>query len=238
MALTITFALCAALLLSLTVVPALAATSAEAGRRHPRDPWLVRVLHAGYDPFLGWAMRNPLKVGATAVAGLVVAGLLFTRIGSTFMPAMDEGTPVVTLRKHPTISVDAAAATDILIQRQIMAAVPEVRGIMGRAGADELGIDPVGLNDTDLFLEIEPRAEWRDRRTGTSWWPRCARCWTHPGHLLRHQPADRHAGAGDDHRRPRRRGHQGVRLCIAELNRMPARSRRVRASPARPTSSP
>ncbi|MCB4820169.1 efflux RND transporter permease subunit [Roseicella aerolata] len=159
-ALTITFALCAALLVSLTVVPAMAATLLKVGG-HEREPWLVRLLHRGYDPFLAWAMRNPLKVGAVAVAGLVVAGLLFTRIGSTFMPVMDEGTPVITLRKHPTVNVDAAASTDLIIQQQIMAAVPEVRGIMGRAGADELGIDPVGLNESDLFLDIVPREQWR-----------------------------------------------------------------------------
>lgn len=162
-ALIIAFALCAALLLSLTVVPALAATLLKAGG-HAREPWLVRRLHALYDPFLAWAMRNPLKVGAVALAGLVLAGVLFTRIGSTFMPVMDEGTPVITLRKHPTISVDQAAETDLLLQREIMAHVPEVRGIMGRAGADELGIDPVGLNDSDLFLTIAPRSEWRNNK--------------------------------------------------------------------------
>jgi len=161
-ALTIAFALCAALLLSLTIVPALAATLLKAGG-HAREPWLVRRLHAVYDPFLTWAMRNPLKVGAVALTGLVVAGVLYTRIGSTFMPVMDEGTPVVTVRKHPTISVEEAAETDLLLQQEIMAAVPEVRGIMGRAGADELGIDPVGLNDSDHFLTIAPRAEWRNK---------------------------------------------------------------------------
>ena len=91
-ALTIIFALCAALLISLTVVPALAATVLKAGG-HAKDPWLVRRLHAVYDPFLGWAMRNPLKVGAAALAGLVLAGLLFTRIGSTFMPVMEQYGP-------------------------------------------------------------------------------------------------------------------------------------------------
>ena len=162
-ALTIAFALCVALLLSITVVPALAATVLKAGGGG-KEPWLVRKLHAGYDPFLAWAMVNPLKVGAVAVVGLVVAGVLYTRIGSTFMPVMDEGTPVVTLRKHPTVSVEQAAGTDLTIQRLILDAVPEVRGIMGRAGADELGIDPVGLNDSDLFLIIAPRGEWRNSR--------------------------------------------------------------------------
>ncbi|MDB5375492.1 MAG: efflux transporter permease subunit [Belnapia sp.] len=161
-ALTIIFALCAALLISLTVVPALAATVLKAGG-HARDPWLVRKLHAGYDPLLAWSMRNPLLIGGSALAGLALAGFLFTQIGSTFMPVMDEGTPVITLRKHPTISVDEAADSDLLLQREIMRVVPEVRGIMGRAGADELGIDPVGLNDSDLFLAIAPREEWRDK---------------------------------------------------------------------------
>ncbi|GAA0575646.1 CusA/CzcA family heavy metal efflux RND transporter [Craurococcus roseus] len=159
-ALTIAFALCIALLLSITVVPALAATVLKAGGGG-KEPWLVRKLHSVYDPFLAWAMVNPLKVGGAAVAGLVLAGVLYTRIGSTFMPVMDEGTPVVTIRKHPTIGVDEAAETDLVIQRLIMEQVPEVRGIMGRAGADELGIDPVGLNDSDLFLAVAPREEWR-----------------------------------------------------------------------------
>ena len=162
-ALTIAFALCSALLLSITLVPAMAATVLKAGGGGG-DPWLVRKLHAVYDPFLAWAMVNPLKVGGVALAGLVLAGVLYTRIGSTFMPVMDEGTPVVTLRKHPTVSVEQAAETDMILQRQILETVPEVRGIMGRAGADELGIDPVGLNDSDFFLTIAPREEWRDQR--------------------------------------------------------------------------
>jgi heavy metal efflux system protein len=161
-ALTIAFALVAALLLSLTVVPALSAYLLRGVANH-REPWLVRRLHAVYDPFLAWAMRNPLKVGGAAAAGLVAAFLAFGQIGSTFMPVMDEGTPVVTIRKHPTVSVEEAAGTDLRIQDAILSAVPEVRGIMARAGADELGIDPVGLNETDMFLTLAPQDRWRVR---------------------------------------------------------------------------
>ncbi|HYF07028.1 MAG TPA: CusA/CzcA family heavy metal efflux RND transporter, partial [Acetobacteraceae bacterium] len=161
-ALTIAFALVAALVLSLTVVPALCAYLLKPAA-HAREPWLVRRLHAGYDPLLAWAMRSPLKVGGAVAVAAVLAVLAFGRIGSTFMPVMDEGTPVVTIRKHPTISVEEAAATDLRIQREIMARVPEVRGIIARAGADELGLDPVGLNETDMFLTLAPREEWRRR---------------------------------------------------------------------------
>ena len=83
------------------------------------------------------------------------------------MPVMDEGTPVITVRKHPTISVAIATETDRRIQREIMEKVPEVRGMMARAGADELGIDPVGLNETDKFLTVAPQEEWRGK--GVDW---------------------------------------------------------------------
>ena len=158
-ALTIAFALIAALSLSLTVVPVMCAFLLKGG--HSKDPWLVRKLHAGYDPFLEWAMLRPWRVAGTAGLGLVLAGLAFTQIGSIFIPVMDEGTPVVTVRKHPTISVEEAAATDQRIAREIMTRVPEVRGIMARAGADELGIDPVGLNETDMFFTLAPPDAWR-----------------------------------------------------------------------------
>jgi len=168
-ALTIAFALLAALALSLTVVPVMCVFLLRGG--HAKEPWLVRKLHAGYDPFLEWAMKRPFIIGGTAGIGLVLAGLAFTQIGSIFIPVMDEGTPVVTVRKHPTIGVEEAAATDLRIARAIRERVPEVRGIMARAGADELGIDPVGLNETDMFFTLAPPEEWREaaKAGGTAW---------------------------------------------------------------------
>ncbi|WP_442754338.1 efflux RND transporter permease subunit [Methylocystis sp. JAN1] len=164
-ALTIAFALGSALILSLTVVPALSATILRPG--HADEPWLVRKIAAIYEPLLARALARPLAVAGVAVAGLLLAGVAYSRIGQTFMPVMNEGTPVITIRKHPTISVAVAAETDRLIQREIMEKVPEVKGMMARAGADELGIDPVGLNETDNFLTLAPEKEWRGR--GMDW---------------------------------------------------------------------
>ncbi len=168
-AMTIAFALIAALMLALTVVPVMCAFMLQGG--HAKEPWLVRKLHAGYDPFLEWALKRPFRIAGTAGIGLVLAGLAFTQIGSIFIPVMDEGTPVVTVRKHPTIGVEEAAETDQRIAREIMARVPEVRGIMSRAGADELGIDPVGLNETDMFFTLAPPETWRAEAQagGTPW---------------------------------------------------------------------
>jgi heavy metal efflux system protein len=168
-ALTIAFALVAALVLALTVVPVMCAFMLKGG--HAKEPWLVRKLHAFYDPFLEWALKRPSRVAGTAGVGLVLAGLAFTQIGSIFIPVMDEGTPVVTLRKHPTIGIEEATESDLRVSREILARVPEVRGIMTRGGADELGIDPVGLNETDMFFTMAPKETWRAEAQagGTPW---------------------------------------------------------------------
>jgi cobalt-zinc-cadmium resistance protein CzcA len=147
--------------LSLTVVPALSATLLKPG--HADEPWLVRKIAAVYEPLLRRSLDRPIIVGAAALIGLVIAVTAYARLGQTFMPVMNEGTPVITVRKHPTISVNMAAETDMRIQREIMERVPEVKGMMARAGADELGIDPVGLNDTDNFLTLAPQSEWRGK---------------------------------------------------------------------------
>ncbi len=158
-ALTIGFALGAALLLSLTVVPVLSAYLLRAGVAN--EPWLVRRLHRIYDPMLASVMRRPLILVVATAIGVSAMVAVYPRIGSTFMPTMDEGTPIVTIRKHPTVSLEETAQTDLRVQRELMAAIPEIRRIMARAGADELGLDPVGLNETDMLMVLAPKDTWR-----------------------------------------------------------------------------
>lgn len=162
-AMTIAFALGAALILSMTAIPALAAYLLTSGAA--QDPWLVRKLHAVYDPLLARAMRNPLVVVAFLAIGVAGAVVAYLHIGQTFMPVMDEGTPIVSIRKYPTISVDEAAQTDLRIEQELMSRIPEIRRIMARAGADELGIDPAGLNETDMYMTLAPKKEWRGKDT-------------------------------------------------------------------------
>jgi cobalt-zinc-cadmium resistance protein CzcA len=158
-ALTIVFALASSLLLSLTVIPTLA--SFLLGKGGHGEPWLVRQLLRLYTPVLGWSLRHQWLVLAVAVALLVGAGALYTRIGKAFMPTMDEGDLVVQLEKLPSINLAESIAIDQRVQRAIMDAVPEVRAIIARTGSDELGLDPMGLNQTDSFLMLAPREEWR-----------------------------------------------------------------------------
>ena len=158
-ALTIAFALSSALFLSLTVVPVLCAFFLKAGASD--EPWVVRKLVAWYTPLLRAALAKPMAVVIVVAIGLVGAALAFTRIGQTFMPVMDEGTPVITVRKLPSVSVAVSADLDLRVEKAILENVPEVTSIMARAGADELGLDPVGLNETDMYITLAPRSAWR-----------------------------------------------------------------------------
>ena len=158
-ALTIVFALASSLVLSLTVIPTLA--SFLIGHGDHGDPWIVRQLQAIYGPTLAWGLRHPGIVVAAAVVMLVGAGALYTRIGKTFMPTMDEGDLIVQLEKLPSINLAESIAIDQRVQQAILSEVPEVRAIVARTGSDELGLDPMGLNQTDSFLVLAPQESWR-----------------------------------------------------------------------------
>ncbi len=125
------------------------------------EPWLPRKLLSAYTPVLDWAMRRQKIVGIGAVVMLAIAGLVYTQVGKTFMPTMDEGDLIVGIEKLPSISLEQSAALDLKIHQAIMKAIPEVTGIVARAGSDEIGLDPMGLNQTDTYLLLKPQKEWR-----------------------------------------------------------------------------
>ena len=125
------------------------------------DPWLPRKLLALYAPALAWGLRRQRVVAMAAVAMLLAAGVVYTQVGKTFMPTMDEGDLIVGIEKLPSISLEQSAALDLKIHQAIMQAIPEVTGVIARAGSDEIGLDPMGLNQTDTYLLLKPQGEWR-----------------------------------------------------------------------------
>ena len=158
-ALTIVFALAGSLVLSLTIIPVLASYLLREVKH--QEPWLPRKLLKLYEPALVWGLRRQGVIAVAAAAMLVAAGLIYTQVGKTFMPTMDEGDLIVDIEKLPSISLEQSAALDLKIHRAIMQALPEVQGIVARAGSDEIGLDPMGLNQTDTYLLLKPQGEWR-----------------------------------------------------------------------------
>ena len=158
-ALTIAFALAGSLLLSLTVIPVLSSYFLKEVKHE--DPWLARKLLGLYNPILSWGMQKQKVVFVGAAVMLLAAGIVYTQVGKTFMPTMDEGDLIVGIEKLPSISLEQTAELDKKIQMALMTAIPEIKGVVARAGSDEIGLDPMGLNQTDTYLLLKPKDQWR-----------------------------------------------------------------------------
>ncbi len=165
-ALTIVLSLASALVLSLTLVPVLAfyvlkVRPAADGQHH--EPWLMRRISPRYHTLLEGAFAHKRRVFTIAGIGLALAGAAYTVTGKTFLPVMDEGSVIVQLTKLPSIALDHSVAGDMKVQRAILEQVPEVEAVIARVGSDELGLDPMSPNETDSFLKLKPRDQWRVR---------------------------------------------------------------------------
>lgn len=158
-ALTIIFALGSALILSLTIIPTLA--SFILGKPSHKEPWLVEKLLKFYRPVLTWSLDNSKKVISIALVGLLFAGFVYTQVGKAFIPEMDEGYILVQVEKLPSISLKETLVIDSQVQNHLLEKIPEIDRIIARVGSDELGLDPMSLNDTDSFLVLKPKEEWR-----------------------------------------------------------------------------
>ncbi|MGH0033906.1 MAG: efflux RND transporter permease subunit [Myxococcota bacterium] len=157
-ALTIVFALATALVLSLTVLPV--AASFAMTRGGAGSPGFMGRLESALEGTLDRAFRHrgPILVGIAIL--FVASGWMYLRIGKIFLPTMDEGNVIVQLEKLPSISLATSIDQDLRVQRALLEGVDEIVGIVARTGSDEIGLDPMGLNQTDTFLVFRPRDEW------------------------------------------------------------------------------
>ena len=164
MALTMIFALLGSLILSLSLIPVLASLvlprSLEA-----REPWLVRLAHRVYAPALDWALRFRKTTLAGAAMLMALAAVLASFVGGEFLPKLSEGAIVVNVIRLAGISVDEAAASNTLLERLILESFPdEVKRVWSRIGTAEVATDPMGVELTDVFLTLTPRAQWKKAR--------------------------------------------------------------------------
>lgn len=158
-ALTIVFAMLSALLLSLTIIPVLASLLLKDGV--VTQPKLVTVLQNFYVKTLTKVIDKPLAITLASLSIFMVSLLLFQGLGKSFMPTLDEGDIIVQLEKSPSISLAASINIDKQVEKALLESTPEIVQIVARTGSDELGLDPMGLNETDIFMELAPKEQWR-----------------------------------------------------------------------------
>ncbi|WP_107790523.1 efflux RND transporter permease subunit, partial [Nitrosomonas nitrosa] len=164
LALTKTFAMAGAALLSITLVPALMLLLLRGRIPREQDNLLGRLMIRLYRPIIPWVIqwKKSILVVAIAVLGLTVYPAL--RLGTEFMPPLNEGTLLYMPVTLPGISVTKAAET-LQTQDKIIKSFPEVASVFGKAGRANTATDPAPLEMTETIINLKPESEWRPGMT-------------------------------------------------------------------------
>ncbi|SEI73684.1 cobalt-zinc-cadmium resistance protein CzcA [Azotobacter beijerinckii] len=160
MAITVVLALSGAMLLSLTFVPAAIALFLR-GRVEEKDTRLMRWSRRGYAPVLAWSVRRRGWVIGAALGLVAACALLATRLGSEFVPSLDEGDIALHALRIPGTSLDQAISMQATLEARIKQ-FPEVERVFGKLGTAEVATDPMPPSVADTFLILKPRAQWPD----------------------------------------------------------------------------
>src|SRR5881397_197484 len=158
MAWTVTSALIGSLLFSLTLVPLLCWFLLRKNLPHEENA-VMRFAHDIYEPVLRSGLARPWAVVITAVATLVASLAVLPRVGTEFLPELNEGTIWVNANLPPGISVNEAVAQTGRI-RQLLHTVPEVKTVISKAGRPEDGTDPKPINMAECFVDLKPPSAW------------------------------------------------------------------------------
>ncbi len=159
MATTVLLALAGAFILSLTVVPVLCSYVLRPSTAE-HDTWLMRTADHLYAGLLATASRFHKTTVMLAVGVVAGSVALFTTLGAEFVPTLDEGDLLIEARRLPDSSLSESVSTDTRMQRLAML-VPEVAHVVSRAGAPELATDPMGVEQSDNYIVLKPRDQWR-----------------------------------------------------------------------------
>ncbi|MEO8682115.1 MAG: CusA/CzcA family heavy metal efflux RND transporter, partial [Vicinamibacterales bacterium] len=162
MAFTVLAALAGAMILSLTFVPAALALLLT-GRLSEKENVLVAAAIRAYRPALRLALDNRVATVVTAAALVVVAGVMATRLGTEFLPSLDEGDLLVHALRIPGTSLTTAVAMQHEVERKLKA-YPEVDYVFSKIGTAEIANDPMPPSVADTYVMLKPPSAWPDPR--------------------------------------------------------------------------
>ncbi len=161
MALTVIFVLTGSLLLSFSVIPALIATFLTRSIKE-REPKLLIWLRKVFEPVLNWSLKKSKPVLISSLVLVILGTILFTRLGSEFVPRLSEGTITINAVRLAGISLEQTVAYNTQIEKILLEKFPdEVEHDWSRSGSAELSTDPMGLELSDIFVSLQPRDGWK-----------------------------------------------------------------------------
>lgn len=163
MAYTVTYALIGALILSLTYVPVMSALMFRKGKVTEKESPIITWSKKKYVPILKKILHKRIIVTAVAGAFVIISLLIFPFLGSEFIPQLDEGSIAIQALRLPSISLTTAVNTSSLIEKEILK-FPEVNYVVSKTGRAEIGTDPMGVEMSDINVELKPKDEWTTGR--------------------------------------------------------------------------
>jgi cobalt-zinc-cadmium resistance protein CzcA len=159
MALTVVFALIGSLILSLTATPVLASLILKPGASEV-ETLPVRIGKRVYRPFLEFALDRPFVVVGVALLAFVATLPVAMSLGGEFIPRLDEGDFLVVVTRPPSASLSESLADSRRIEKALLEKFPDqVESVVCRTGRPEIGIDPAGVNQTDVFVFLKQEEE-------------------------------------------------------------------------------
>ncbi|WP_018703255.1 efflux RND transporter permease subunit [Anaeromusa acidaminophila] len=153
------FAMSGSLLLAFTLVPVLC-TLLLRGKIQEKDTWIVEKMHQAYLPVLQAVMKGYKKTIGIALAVMIGGFSLLPFLGTTFMPALDEGTFLVMPTMMPSVSLTEALESAKAMDKIIME-IPEVDMSVGKVGRANSAMDPAPINMIETIVTLKPKEQWR-----------------------------------------------------------------------------
>ena len=166
MAFTVVTALLGAMILSVTFIPAVAALFLTRPMAE-KENWLMRVAKTAYEPLLNLTLKNRALVVTTSVVMVVLSGLLATRMGTEFVPSLDEGDIALHALRIPGTSLSQAIGMQESLEKRIKD-FPEVERVFAKMGTAEIATDPMPPSVADNYVMLKERADWPDPSRSTA----------------------------------------------------------------------
>jgi Cu(I)/Ag(I) efflux system membrane protein CusA/SilA len=164
LAFTKTYAMAAAALLAITLIPVLAGYFVRGNVRSEQDNPINRVLVKAYKPLLKTTLRYPILTLVCALLILLSSLWPLSQLGSEFMPELDEGDLMYMPTTYPGVSI--GKARELLQQTdKLIATLPEVKSVFGKVGRAESATDPAPLTMIETFIQLKPKSQWRHGMT-------------------------------------------------------------------------
>ncbi len=163
MAMTVLFALFGSLVLSLTLMPALASLALPKQKSN-HEVWPIRMLKQIYLPLARWAISMPLATTFAAILIMLMSLPIGSQLGAEFMPRLNEGDLLVEALRLPTASLEGAEQMAKLIETNLLK-FPEIKTVFSKTGRPEIANDVMGVHQTDVWVMLHPPADWPTPKT-------------------------------------------------------------------------